>query len=144
MLLYVLLVITTLFIAGLLIKNKLARKFCVLCASISLTWVGLLLLYRLNVFHNQVILALLMGQSITGVFYLVRRQVPKLLRVFTLPFYLSLTVLAYWLIVGITAPLPVLSFLLVLWATAYVIFANRNDPGKKLLADAVMNCCEGE
>lgn len=144
MLIYVVLVITVLFIVSLLVKNKLARQFCVLCVSISLTWVGLLVLYKLGVFHNQVLLALLMGQSITGIFYLVRKYVPRLLRVFTLPFFLSLTVLAYWLIAGISSMLSILGFLLALWIIAYVIFANRNDPGKKLLTDAVLNCCGGE
>jgi len=32
--------------------------------------------------------------------------------------------------------------LLALWIVAYIIFAYRNDPGKKSISDAVMNCCE--
>lgn len=83
-----------------------------------------------------------MGQSITGVFYLAMRRLPKELKLFSLPFLLSLTAVFYWLITG-RASLPALWFLTGLWLAAWVLFGWRRDPGKKTaLTKAVIDCCE--
>ncbi len=142
MLLLVFMAITVLFVAILGVKKVLSLKVCVLCASIALTWIGLLFLYQIGYFHNVVLLSLLMGQSVTGLYYAIRKRVPAVLRIFTLPFFLTLTAIFYIAIVGADSTLSVFLMLLGLWIFTYVLFAYRNDPGKKLISDAVMNCCE--
>ena len=138
----ILLVIACLFVLALAIKKKLSLKVCVLCASIFVTWVSLLVLYRTNHFHDVVLLSLLMGQCVTGLFYFLEKRVAPSLRIFTLPFFLTLTAIFYFAITLTKDVLPSLFVLLGLWIVAYVIFAWRNDPGKKQLSDTVMNCCE--
>lgn len=138
---YIFLAISLLFLAGILVRYFTKLHFCVLCASIALTWIVLLILLKSGRFHDQVLLSLLMGQSIAGIFYLVQGRVPKALRVFTLPFFLSLTAIFYLLITA-DIILPTFILLTVLWVLAWLIFASRNDPGKRPLVKAIMECCE--
>lgn len=140
MVLTVLLLITGLFAGGLLVRNVLIRRLCALCAGISGSWFVLLILYKLGRFHDPVLLALLMGQGVTGAFYVLQRKLSRSLRVFTLPFVLTLTVLAYWVVTGSVAVLPVLGFLFLLWAIGYVLFTAAQDKGSKV-AEAVIRCC---
>src|SRR3990172_12373852 len=90
--------VSGLFVAGLLAKHLLNRRFCVVCASVSLTWLGLLGLYYFDLFDDTIMLAILMGQSITGLYYFIDKRVSKSLRIFSLPFLLSLTAAVYMLI----------------------------------------------
>jgi len=142
MLAFILLVITVIFIIALGAKKVLSFKLCALCASISLSWATLLVLFYLGRFHDKVLLSLLMGQSITGIYYLVDKRILPALRIFALPFFLTLTTTVYLAIVGVRSIIPPLLVLLGLWIAAYIVFSYRRDPGKKLITDAVMNCCE--
>lgn len=136
-------VITLIFTLAVLARNKLNLRICAMCVSIAITWLGLLLLYKLSRFHDPILLAILMGQSISGLFYTLKDRVPKELRIFTLPFFLTLTAIFYALV---TSKLVVPAFVLlaVLWTAGWLIFTSRNDPGKKDLANATMDCCGGE
>ena len=84
-----------------------------------------------------------MGQSITGLYYFARQRLPKILRIFTLPYFLTATAGLYMLLKS-QIILPAFGLLLGLWILAWVIFAYRNDPAKKGVAKAAMECCEGE
>jgi hypothetical protein len=141
MLASILLTITGLFVLVLGARKALPIKVCALCISVVLTWASLLVLYHAGHFHNVALLALLMGQSVTGFFYFVQKRVAPMLRVFTLPFFLTLTTLFYFAITPTRDILPTALILLGLWLMAYVIFSWRNDPGKKQVTDAAMNCC---
>ncbi len=138
----VLFAITGLFISGLIAKKLLSLKICLICGSVVVTWMTLFVLYRAGYFHDPVLLSLLMGQSVTGLFYFTEKRVPQVLRVFTLPFFLTLTVIFYYMITPTKDIFPALFVLLGLWVVAYTLFAWRNDSGKKQLTDAVMHCCE--
>ena len=144
MLALILAVITIIFIAILGVKKLFSLKLCALCASIFMSWAGLLFLYRLGRFHDSVLLSLFMGQSITGKYYALDKRVQPVLRIFALPFFLTLTTIFYLAIVGFSSIFPPLLVLSGLWIVAYIVFSYRRDPGKKLITDAVMNCCEGK
>lgn len=141
MLVNALLAIIVFFVMLLFAKKMLGIKFCVLCGSVSLTWVGILVLAKLNNFQDIPLLALLMGESVTGIYYYTRRHVAKEMRIFALPFFLSLTTLGYYLVNPFTQLLIVLVVLFGLWIAAWVVFIYRNDPGKRPLAENVMDCC---
>ena len=140
MVLTVLILVTGLFAGGLLVRNVLMRRLCALCMSISGSWLILLLLYKLDRFHDPVLLALLMGQSVTGAFYFLQRKLARSLRVFTLPFILTSTVLAYWIVGGIVAVLPVFGFLFLLWVAGYILFVANRDKGSRVTRAAI-TCC---
>ena len=133
--------ITLLFIGGLFYKSLTKRAFCSICVSIPLTWLVLFALYKNGQFKDEILLALLMGQSIAGLYYFVLKRLPSSLRIFTLPYFLSFTAFFYFLI---TSELVIGAFGLLtgLWLLAWIIFSWRNDPSKKRFADTAMNCCE--
>ena len=138
---YVFLAISLIFIASLIIKNLVNKAFCSLCVAVASVWLVLLFLYKTGRFSDGILLALLIGQSITGIFYLAYRKLPKSLRIFSLPFFLSLTAVFYMLI-SADIQLAVFILLLVLWLAAWIIFIYRNDPGKKGIAKILAKCCE--
>lgn len=143
MLTYGLLLTSGLFIAGLIIKYLSKKRFCVLCVSISLTWVALLGLYKLDRFQNPVLLSLLIGQSITGLYYLAIKKLDRSLRIFSLPFVLTLTALSYFIVTSFTNVLPVFGLLLGLWLAAYIAFVYKLDnPSKSAAAKIIDDCCD--
>jgi len=140
----ILLGIIGLFVSGLLVKSQKKSSFnniCVLCVSILFTWGTLLLLYTLKQFDDQVIIGILIGESITGFFYLIKRRIPREFIVFALPFFLSLTVGAYMVLTKLQDFKTTFGILLVIWVISYLVFINRNDPGTKPIAESAMNCC---
>ena len=141
MLINALLVMSVLFVLLLLAKKVTGIRFCVLCVSVALTWVGIFILVKINHVHDLTLLALLLGESVTGIFYFTQSWVAKDLRIFSLPFFLTLTTLAYYLVNPINRILPILVLLFGLWLAAWLVFIYRNDPGKKPLAESVLDCC---
>lgn len=137
---YIFLAITLVFIAALTARKITQKAFCAICAGVALTWIGLLALYRTGRYHDAVLLGLLMGQSIVGIFYWAERRSPAVLKVFALPFLLTLTAASYWLITG-NFVLPAVGLVALLWLAAWLVFTYRNDPAKKPIADAAMDCC---
>ena len=138
---YIFLAISLIFIASLIVKNLVNKAFCSLCVAVASVWLVLLFLYKADRFSDEILLALLVGQSITGIFYLAYRKLPKSLRIFSLPFFLSLTAVLYMLITA-DIQLAVFILLLVLWLAAWIIFTYRNDPAKKAVAKILAKCCE--
>jgi len=53
-----------------LLKEKLNIKVCAICAAVSLTWIALLVLRFLGYNVSDLIIGILMGQSVTGIMYL--------------------------------------------------------------------------
>jgi peptidoglycan/LPS O-acetylase OafA/YrhL len=141
MLVTTLISITLLFFVLLIVRKFFGLKACAICTATLLTWAGLWIAYRLGYFTDGILLGLLIGESITGIYYFIKQRVAKSLSIFTLPFMLTALVLAYYCITWSGPIIVPLLILLALWVIAYVIFAYRHDPGKKMVADAVMNCC---
>lgn len=100
-------------------------------------------MYKTNHYHDSLLLSLLMGQSITGLYYFARQRLPKILRIFTLPYFLTATAGLYMLLKS-QIILSAFVLLLGLWTIAWVIFTYRNDPAKNSVVKAAMECCEGE
>lgn len=97
-----------------LVSKNSKKEFCVVCASIFLTWVLLLILNSLNLFQNKIIIAILIGESTLGLFYLINKKF-KAMEIFKLPLILTLIVLGYTLLEGFTYSNEVLIFLGILW-----------------------------
>lgn len=134
------LLISLMFIASLVFRRKSSRKLCAICAAVALSWLILLVLYKVGSYSSGLLVGILMGQSITGFFYFGQKRLPKALRIFTLPYFLSMTAIAYFLISD-NFVWPAFLFLAALWVIAWLIFINRSDPAKKL-AETVIDCCE--
>jgi len=123
-----------------LLPKRLQSGFCVLCSAVSLSWITLLLLLWLGRFENRVLLALLMGTSVTGIFYLADAKLERL-RFFRLPFFLTLLLLAYALVSEIVDG-KVVMLIAGLWVLFLTIFAYRNNKSIKNVVDRIVACCK--
>ena len=143
--LFVLLGITVLFFILLGVKELLSRKlkenFCVICAAVSISWVTLLVLYWLNIFNNQVILALLIGESTVGIFYLADARAKDDFKIFRLPFLLTLIAIGYSLIVVPDDFIGIIAFLLILWLLFILLFFYRNNRRINSFIKKLLECC---
>lgn len=133
-----------LFFTLLLVKNALKfhkKEFCVICATVSLTWIILLLLLRFGSFDNKVIIALLMGQSITGIFYFLEHKFKDKISLFRLPILLTLTFFGYSLIerhdfVNVTYLLSVL------WTAFAFLHASKKNRNFENFVKKIIECCK--
>lgn len=124
-----------------LLKGKIKEEFCVLCASVSITWISLLVLFWLGRFEDKILIALLMGQSTLGVFYLVDHKISDNLKIFRLPFLLTLIVAAYSLINNIKS-LSYVVILASLWALFGIIYLYRSNTKVNGLVKKLIECCK--
>jgi hypothetical protein len=138
----VLLGISVLFVGLLIIKGISKWRFCVICTSVSITWMTLLVLYWLGVFDQPVIIAVLMGQSIVGLYYLLEKKTREELHIFRLPLLLTL-MLAAFLALGVTTNLAYeLSLLAALWVVLTLLFLYRRNPRIRIVVDRIIACCK--
>lgn len=138
----VLLVITVLVVGLLVIKSISAWKFCVMCTSVSITWMALLVAYWLGLFDQPVIIAILMGQSIVGSYYFLEKKTKESLHIFRLPLLLTLT-LAAFVALGVTTDLNYgLSLLAALWVVLSLLYLYRQNPRTRIVVDRIIACCK--
>ena len=138
----VLLAIIVLFTGLLLLKSVAKWKFCAICTSVSSTWIVLLALYWLGKFDQPLIIAVLMGQSIVGLYYFLEDHTQERLHVFRLPLLLTLT-LAAFLALGVDADLAYgVSLLAALWIVLSLLYFYRQDPKTKVVVDRIIACCK--
>ncbi|PIN71235.1 hypothetical protein COT60_03050 [Candidatus Pacearchaeota archaeon CG09_land_8_20_14_0_10_30_9] len=123
-----------------LVSKNSKKEFCVVCASIFLTWVLLLILNSLNLFQNKIIIAILIGESTLGLFYLINKKF-KAMEIFKLPLILTLIVLGYTLLEGFTYSNEVLIFLGILWLFFGFIFFFRKNITFRKFANKLVECC---
>jgi hypothetical protein len=125
-----------------LLRSLTGWRFCVLCASVSATWVSLLVLYTLKWFDAFALIAVLTGCTVVGIYYLVEQKVSDAFYVFRLPFFLTLLLLAY-LILGLgEAILLSVLFLITLWLLFGGIYIYQHNPKVKGLATHLIECCK--
>lgn len=109
MIYYTLLAMIGVYIAWLITSNFIKRNFrfkiCAICATVASTWTGLIILKLSGLEIPQVIVAILMGQSIVGFMYFLERRADstknnKLL--IMKPFVILFgTLFVYWIILGV-------------------------------------------
>lgn len=145
-LLIVLLAISLLFFVLLGVKElfsrRLKKKLCVICATVSLVWIVLLVLYWGGLFGGKVIIALLIGQTVLGIFYLLEQKVREGLKLFRLPFLLTLVVAAYTLIEGFDYGLDILWFLFVLWGFFVFVYSMKKNKKIEGFVKKIVECCK--
>lgn len=133
--------IAILFILILILKNAFnLKKICVICLSVTLVWATLLILYFLNIFSDKTIIALLMGQTSLGLFYIWERKVKEKFTIFRLPLLLTLIFILYTVLENFT--LSSLSFLFILWAVFVLIYSFRNNQNFKETTNKLIECCK--
>ncbi len=136
--------IVLLFVIFLIVKSLLPvkhrEKLCVLCVAFCVSWLVLLVLWWLNMFSDVIILALLVGLSVLGVFYSWERRVRKQYLVFRLPVLLSLVFVAYSAIKK-NADWNAIVFLIVLWVVFLFVFLYRTHTRFQGVVEKLIACC---
>lgn len=137
----VILGILGLFLLLLLLKQSIKyNSFCAICLAVSLTGISLLALLWLNIFNNTVLLALLLGHSSLGIYYLLEKHATEELLVFRLPLLLTLIVLVYSL-VTVQVYLDAVMVLAGVWFTITLLYVFRTSPVVRKKVQALIECC---
>lgn len=123
------------------LKGKIKEQFCVICASVFVTWFSLLALLWWGVFEDSLIIALLIGESTVGIYYLVESKVKEELKIFRLPFLLSLIFVGYSLIT-LSLAFSALFWVLGIWMLFTVIYLYRNNERIQTITKKLVECCK--
>lgn len=123
--------ITVLFFIFLITKNSTRKNFCVICVSVSLAWIALLLLYLMDIFADKLAIAILMGHTSLGLFYLLYEK----LGLFKLPFLLTTISIIYFIFEGII--MEALYLLIGIWAAFFIFYLINN----KSFSKKIIECC---
>mgnify|MGYP001588538835 CR=1 FL=1 len=133
--------IIALFFILLILKNIFKwEKFCTLCISVSLIWILLLVLYFLKIFQDKIIIAILMGHTSLGLFYLWEKKVREKFKIFRLPLLLTFIFIIYSILENLE--LNSLLFILGLWLIFYLIYLFRNNKGFNKFTKKLIECCK--
>ena len=128
--------ITVLFSVLLALKNIFnIRKVCVICLSVTLTWFTLLLLYYFNIFTDKIIIAILMGHTSLGIYYILEKKMKRNLLIFRLPYLLTSIFIIYFILGGFIT--NVLYLLLGLWLLFLLVYLFKFNK----FAKKIIECC---
>ncbi|GBD34785.1 hypothetical protein HRbin35_00536 [bacterium HR35] len=125
------------FILVLFFNSIFKKNICAVCGAISLAWLLFLILYYFGYFKNQIILSLLIGGTVSGIFNLLKEK----LRIFKLPFILTLFAFAYFLLVK-NINFYVLYFLLFLWIIFGLIYIFSKKQNLQSILQKLFECCK--
>ena len=106
---YTLLAMVGIYFIWLLLSNLINKifkfKICAICATVVTTWLGLLILKLIGFNISQLVIAILMGQSIAGFMYFLERRAEstknKSLRLMKPLVILFGTLIVYWILAGV-------------------------------------------
>lgn len=112
------------------------RDICVLCISVSLAWIVLLIFYFLEIFNDKIIIAILMGHTSLGIFYLVEYRIG----LFKLPFLLTSMSAIYFVLSGFL--ISVVYFLLILWLLFFGVHIFKTNKNFSSFAEEILECCK--
>ncbi len=138
---YTIVGIVALFFILLILKNIFNwKKLCVLCVSVSLTWLGLLFLYFLKIFQEKIIIAILMGHTSLGLFYLWETNVREKFKIFRLPLLLSFIFIIYIVLENFEFN----SFLVIIgfWLIFFLSYLFRNNKKFSKFTKKLIECCK--
>ena len=133
----VLIAISVLFFVLLAVKSIFnVNKMCVICLSVTLSWAVLLALYFLGIFVDKVIIAILMGHTSLGIFYILEKKVKKKFLLFRLPYLLTGILLIYSLLNDFV--INSLYFIFGVWVLFILIYLFKFNK----FATKLIECCK--
>jgi hypothetical protein len=121
-------------------EGRAKKKFCVICTSVTLTWIGLLILNFFSLFQDKILLGILMGHTSLGLFYIYESRSSGKAKIFRLPLLLSFISIIYFLLSGFD---KISLFILIgLWVLFGLIFVF-SDSGSRRFVKKLVECCRG-
>ena len=142
---YILGGIIVLFFIILIVRNFMSKRMkdnvCSICFASSITWIILLVLYHSGKFENIALIALLMGMTLLGLFYLFERNIKEEYTFFRLPLLLTLITFGYFLLTFENI-LNEIILLLITWIIFEVIYSYKKKSGFGKFVDKIVECCK--
>lgn len=135
-------IIISLFIILLILKKFVKWKYCTICVSVSLTWLLLLVMYWYGMYVNLIIIAILMGQSAVGFYYLLEKRVKEDLLLFRLPFLLTETWLVLFVLGKVNIADRSLMLVVLLWSIIIILHIYRNNKKVNEIVKRIIACCK--
>lgn len=129
----VLILIGGLFAGLLILKTLIKKEFCVICASVSLSW--LTLFWSVD----PLLIGILMGQSAIGLYYFLNAKLSETFKIFRLPYILSAIFAIYVLLSQEKADVKSIYFLASIWLL-FLLIAFTKRRGK--LVKSLIECCK--
>ncbi|OGY78626.1 MAG: hypothetical protein A3B74_04585 [Candidatus Kerfeldbacteria bacterium RIFCSPHIGHO2_02_FULL_42_14] len=135
---------SVLFVFLSLIKRFIPWKFCTVCGSIFLTWLILLVSDKIlssAFLQDQILMTILIGESVAGFYYLLLRTIPAQYHVFRFPILITLSIggysLARWSIMGLRDFI----ILVVLWLVFILLALFSLHPVVRKRVSQLLACC---
>mgnify|MGYP001588910088 CR=1 FL=1 len=130
---FVLSLISGLFVGLLILKSLIKREFCVICASVSLSW--LTLFWSVD----PLLIGIMMGQSAIGLYYLLNAKLSETFKIFRFPYIISAIFVIYVLLSPEKADLKSIYFVASIWLL-FLLIAFTKRHGK--LVKSLIECCK--
>ena len=119
-------------------NEKLKKRFCVICTSVTITWIVLLILNFISLFDDKILLGILMGHTSLGIFYIFERNASEKFKIFRIPLLLSFISIIYFTLGGFE---KVSFFILIgLWVVFGLVFLFRDSPARSFV-NKLIACC---
>lgn len=115
------------------------KKLCTLCVSVSLIWIFLLILFLTKIFADKIIIAILMGHTSLGIFYLWGKNVKEKFKIFRLPLLLTFIFIIYAVLENFE--FNSLIFIIILWFLFFIAYLFRNNKKFSKVAKKLIECC---
>ncbi|MDP3966420.1 MAG: hypothetical protein Q8Q04_02730 [archaeon] len=120
-------------------SKKAKEKFCVVCVTVTLTWIILLIFNFFNFFQDKTLIAILMGHTSLGLFYIFEKRVNEKFKIFRLPLLLTFISLIYFILEGFE---KISFFILIgLWFLFGLIYLFGNSKSKSFV-NKLIACCK--
>ncbi|MCR4260908.1 MAG: hypothetical protein NUV96_01000 [Candidatus Colwellbacteria bacterium] len=138
-----LIILTILFVLYTLFRFVLGLKVCALCAAVSTTWLGLLVMRLIGFEIDPLIIGIFMGGSAVGIMYLLEKKMSKDYGIFKFPFLLTLFAFIYLVLTDFREGSAIYLIVLSLWIVFLTLFLVGGSAkifkeiGKKLI-----ECCK--
>lgn len=131
---------TALFLLFLSIRAVSRLNFCAACATISATWLFLLVARLAGWPVSPLLIGVLMGESAVGLYHLLEKRAPPVWLVFRWPFLVTLTIMVY-IIIGARSGAALALVLAALWIVWGGVFILRKYPAIKKISEQLIACC---
>lgn len=138
-----LLLLTSFFLAALLVRHGTSVRVCAICAAACCTWLVLLVLYWTRGGIDPLAIGIVMGGSAAGAMYYLAAKLPESARILQFPFLVSL----FWLIAkalaGPRAHVVRESLIVTLtWIAFGAIFLLYRNNRLRALGTRLLACCK--
>lgn len=122
------------------LKNWREWNFCAICMASTLTWVVLSVFYILGFFDSLILIVLMSGMTLHGLYQLWEEKSSRKHLVFRLPVLLTGVAALYQVFVW-QIHLELIGFLSVLWVFFLLMYFYRENDSFGAYIDEVIECC---